>query len=109
MTRNKPTPAALEHGSVVIRALSSLSSPHVEAAVAAAGDGWAVQTTDDYDGYLSIVVEPSEQASDRPAYLISGTLQQIELAEIRDETLTTILKASDMAAIVSELSRRLHA
>ena len=107
MARIKQISSDLEQGPVGIRALNSLSRPHVEAVVAVAGDGWAVQTTDDYDGYLSIIVEASEQASDRPAYLISGTVQQIELAEIHAEELTTILKATDMTAIVSELSRRL--
>ncbi len=76
MARIKQISSDLEQGPVGIRALNSLSRPHVEAVVAVAGDGWAVQTTDDYNSYLSIIVEASEHASDRPAYLISGTVQQ---------------------------------
>ena len=110
MTHNKPTQfdLDLQHGPAVIRALSSLSSSHVEAMTAVAGDLWAVQIANDYDGYLSIIVEPTDPTSDRPSYLISGTVQQIELAEVRNEALTTLLAATEIDAIASELARRLQ-
>jgi hypothetical protein len=83
----------LEQGPVAIRALRSLRSDDTETvihAIAAAGKGWSVQVCDDYDGYRSILVEPKDESAAHPAYLISGTVNWIELAEIRNDELSTV-------------------
>ena len=108
MTHTKTTPFTLECGPVAIRALNSLSRRHVEAISAVTCNGWTIQTIDDYEGHLSMVVEPSEPTSNKPSYLISGTIQEIELEEFHDEELTAILKAADITGITNELSRRLQ-
>ena len=57
---------AINQDLATIRALSSITSQQADTiaqAVQASGRAWDVQTIDDYDGYLSILIEPS--VSDR--------------------------------------------
>lgn len=83
----------LEQGPATIRALRSLAPRDADAitqAVAAVGDGWSVQTSDDYDGYLCILVEPQDETAGQLTYLISGTVNRIELAEMHHDEMHTI-------------------
>ena len=65
-----------------------------------------MQTCDDYDGYLSILIEPAGHSPERTTYYISGTTSWIELAEIHDESLTTLglhQNAAELAIILSNV------
>ena len=69
----------------VVPALSSLTranAAHVRAALASRSD-YAVEEHDDYDGYLSLLLTPAQDCL--PAYLLSGRLFAVDLAEIRDD------------------------
>src|SRR5579875_3792876 len=77
---------------VRIRALHSLrvkDAETVQHAIAYVPSDWSVQSFDDYDGYLSILVEPRDN-SGQPAYLISGTTKQVEMASVHGDDLYTV-------------------
>jgi hypothetical protein len=93
---------------VTIRALSSLTSQNahtIARTIAALDDGWSVQTWDDYDGYLSILIEPPDQATAQPSYVISGTIQRIELAKLRGDELITLGAFDSVCSAVDQLVR----
>ena len=78
---------------LVIRALHSLTAQTAETigrTIADLDRGWSVQTWDDYDGYLSILIEPVDQDAAQPSYLISGTVKRIELAKLEGDEMTTL-------------------
>ncbi len=49
-----------------------------------------MQTTDDYDGYLSILIAPSVSDDKQKAFFISGTAQSLELFEAHDDNLISV-------------------
>jgi len=74
----------------VIRALSSLTHEHanqIAEAVAAGAPEWEVDRLDDYNGYLAVLVSLADDMDAQPSYLISGTVQRVELSEVRGDTL----------------------
>lgn len=78
----------VEQGLVVIRGFHSISPAQasvVAQAVAALPVPWRVECHDDYDGYLSVIVSSTD--GDAPTFAISGKADQIELCEVRDDTL----------------------
>jgi hypothetical protein len=82
-----------EQGPVTIRALSSLTSEAsgvVKRAVERAAPDWCVDTIDDYDGYLSIVVSRVDEHEGDPTFLISRRADQIELARLQADQLRSI-------------------
>ncbi len=107
MTTTQPYRNAAIHDSVTIRALSSITSQQAKAitqAVLAYGDAWDVQTIDDYDGYLSILIEPTVRSDEQKAFFISGTAQRLELFETQDDNLVPVADFSD----VEDLSVKLR-
>ena len=72
-----------EQGVAPIRALSSLTprdADAVRATVRAVGCAYSVQEHDDYDGYLSLLLLPTDAAA--PSFLISGRTGAVDLAEL---------------------------
>ena len=97
----------LDQGPVTIRALHSLTQQQaaiIAHAVAAVAPHWTVQTCDDYDGYLSIMVEPAGPSPEQPAYYISGTIGRIELAEAQGDDLNTIACFHDVRELATRLA-----
>jgi hypothetical protein len=97
----------LLHGPAVVRALSSMRVAEIALitdVVADVSDRWSVHTHDDYDGYLSILVEPagSDHAC-RPSYLVSGTANHIELDQVRGDKLSTMAAFETMPAAAARL------
>ena len=106
MTTSQPPRDASSQVSVTIRALSSITSEQADTiikAVQTSGSAWTVQTTDDYDGYLSILVEPSVQHDEQKSFFISGTAQLLELFESYDDTLTKLDNFNTADAISAKL------
>ena len=106
MTASQPPRNADNQNSVTIRALSSITSEQVKTitqAVQASGRAWDVQTIDDYDGYLSILVQPSARENEKKTFFISGTAQHFELFEAYDDNMMSVATFND----VGELSTRL--
>ena len=98
----------LDQGPVTIRALHSLTQQQADIitrAVAAGAPCWSVQTCDDYDGYLSILIEPVGTGPEQPAYYVSGTSSRIELAEARNDALTTLACFNDVRATAARLAK----
>ena len=62
-----------------------------------------MQTTDDYDGYLSILVEPIVQHDEQKSFFISGTAHTLELFESYDDTLTKLDNFNTADAISAKL------
>ena len=80
-----------ELGPVTIRALRSLTREHadvVSQAVTRLGIGWTTECYDDCDGYLSIMVSPETEV--QPTYVISGSIERIELARLHDDKLVRL-------------------
>ena len=98
-----------EHGPAIVRALRSLAfgdADLIAQAVGTIGHSWSVQSFDDYEGYLSVLVEP-EDAS-QPSYLISGTLDQIELARLSYDNLRTLGCFQNVATTADQLIQLLQ-
>jgi hypothetical protein len=96
-------------GPVTIRALHSLTLRDAEAvsqAVLALQPGWSVQTSDDYDGYLSIIVAPEDDGT-HPTYLISGKKRAIDLAAMRDDNIVTLASCNTLHEIIAALIQQL--
>lgn len=64
---------------------------------------WATQTTDDYNGYLSILVEPIVQGDKQKSFFIAGTTQKLELFEAYGDDMTSVASFSDVEAISARL------
>ncbi len=105
MTTSQPPRAANPHVAT-IRALSSITHQQADIiakAVQASGLAWETQTTDDYDGYLSILVEPLAQSDKQKFFFISGTTQHLELFEACDDDMTSVASFSDVEAVSARL------
>jgi len=97
MTKDKPA-RTQNTESATIRALSSITSAQAEIivqAVRATGPGWDVQTADDYDGYLSILIAPDVSADKQTSFFVAGTTQRLELFEACDDNMTSLANFND--------------
>jgi hypothetical protein len=90
MVQATPVQLGAEH-SATIRALSSLTrrdAGAVRATVRAAGDVYAVEEHDDYDGYRSLLLTPPQEG--RAAYLVSGRTGAVDLAAVQGDAMTAL-------------------
>jgi len=97
MTKDKPV-RGLNTESATIRALNSITSAQAEIivqAILAIGPGWNVQTADDYDGYLSILIAPDISADEQASFFVAGTVQRLELFEACDDNMTSLASFND--------------
>lgn len=102
---------SFEHGPAIIRALRSLTlrdADLIAQALGATGNGWSVQTYDECEGYLSILVEPKDGTVGQPSYLISGPVNRIELALVSDDNLRTLGCFQNLAIAAEELIQLLQ-
>ena len=101
MTKDKPVRNQnLE--SATTRALNSITSEQAEIivqAVRAAGAGWDVQTADDYDGYLSILIAPDVSANKQTSFFVAGIAQRLELFVSSDDNMTSLASFNDVQGL----------
>lgn len=72
------------------------------------GGAWAVQTCDDYDGYLFVLIEPAgDSAKQSPSYMVSGQTGQLELAMVDHDDCRTLGRFSNIDEVASALDSRL--
>jgi len=86
--------------------LSSITPQQAETIIRAIQTGsydCDVQTFDDYNGYLSVLIEPRTLGNDIPAYFITGTKQHLELLKAHNDDLTPIAAFSDIGDLSAEL------
>lgn len=105
-TTVQPSRDIAHQDSIVIRALSSITSQQAESiaqAIQAEYRAWGVQTGDDYDGYLSIIVEPIIHSDKQKSFFVAGTAQHLKLFEVCDDNMMSVATFND----VEELSARL--
>ena len=91
---------------IIVRALRSITAQQAEKitqAVQACDRAWEVQTIDDYDGYLSIFVEPIVQSDKQKSFFISGTAERLELFDAQGDNLVAIASFNDVEAISARL------
>ena len=89
-----------------LRALSSITPQQAETlirALQAGSHAWDVRTIDDYDGYMSVLIEPKTLGGDMPAYFVAGTKQHLELLKAHNDDLTPIAVFSDIGELSAEL------
>ena len=106
MTASQPPHDAAKQHSVAIRALSSITSDQTDIiakAVRASGLAWAVHTSDDYDGYLSILIEPIDPGGSQKSFFIAGTKQKLDLFEAFEDDMTLVASFDDVEAISDRL------
>ena len=93
---------------VLVRAFRSLRVADAEIIAEAADrfDGaWAVQTCDDYNGYLFILIEPvGDHAEPSPSYMVSGQTGQLELAMVDHDDYRTLARFSNIDEVAAGLS-----
>lgn len=95
---------------VVIRALSSLTQEHarqIAEAVQGVDPDWELDLLDDYDGYLSVLVSRQDEAEGQPCYLISGSIQQIQLSEIESDAMRQLGVFDTIDQAIALLTARL--
>jgi len=112
MTKDKPV-RAQNAESATIRALSSITPAQAEIivrAVRTTGPGWDVQTADDYDGYLSILIAPDVSADKQTSFFVAGTARRLELFEACDDSMTSLASFNDVedlsAALLDRIARQ---
>ena len=106
MTASQPPRDAANQHLARIRALSSITLEQagiIAKAIQASGFAWSIQTADDYDGYLSILIEPTVQCNKQRSFFIAGTAQHLELFDARDDAITSVASFSDIEAILTRL------
>ena len=102
-----PSQDTVNQGSIIIRALSSITLEQADTitqAVRASGQSWNIETFDDYDGYLSILLEPSLDDDRVPAFFIGGTAQHLELFEVHGDDILAIASFSQAVQLSARLS-----
>ena len=62
-----------------------------------------MQTANDYDGYLSILVERLVHDDKQKSFLLAGTAQHLELIESKDDNPVALASFSDVEAISARL------
>ena len=73
------------------------------------GSTWSVQTSDDYDGYLFMLIEPSAERRERlPSFIVSGKIGKIELAVVDGDDCRTLGCFGDIYGLTAELTERLR-
>jgi hypothetical protein len=90
---NPPYTQSQTLGPAVIRPLTSLTHEHanqIATAVQAGAPEWEVDRLDDYDGYLGVLVSLKDDIDAQPSYLISGTVERVEVAKLRDDRLREV-------------------
>lgn len=106
MIARQPRPQTTHQESVSIRALSSITPSQAEfitQAVNASAPAWTVQTTDDYDGYCSILIEPAGSHDELSAFFIAGTAQHLELFETHGDDMILLARFTDAADLSARL------
>ena len=90
----------------VVRAQSSITPQQTETlvpALQASSYAWGVQTIDDYDGYMSVLIEPRTLGNDMPAYFIAGTKNHLGLLKAHKDDLPPIAIFSAIGDLSAEL------
>ena len=72
-------------------------------AVCSPGPTWDVLIFDDYDGYLSMLIQPTVQNDEQKAFSIAGTAHRLELSEVHGDDLVPLASFSDVDALVARL------
>ena len=112
MLCRQTTHLSFGQNSAIIRPLDSLWAGDVyliSKLVETTDERWSVQTGDDYDGYLFMLIEPtSEIAECQPSYLISGKTGRLELAAIHGDECKTLGRFCEVDNLVSDLNIRLR-
>lgn len=95
---------------VTIRAIRSLTETQADAvrqAVGALSAGWSIDQHEDYEGHLSIVVSRDDRNGTGATFLISGSVDRIELAELRADQLNRLGCFRAIDNLTAELARTL--
>ena len=102
--------AACNQDHIVVRALSSITAEQADTIaliVHASGQAWDVLAVDDYDGYCSILIEPTIHSDEQKNFFISGTVQRLELFEAQDDDLALLDTFAGTEMLGARLSRLL--
>ncbi len=107
----RPVSLNLDQNTTLVRALRSLSISDAEIVakkVNAVGGNWSIQTVDDYEGYLFMLIEPAPESAGRlSSYIVSGKCGQSELAIIDGDLCQTLSRFSNIDSLAAELASRL--
>lgn len=90
MVQATPVQDRVDH-TAPVRALSSLTrrdAAAVRATVRAAGNVYAVEEHDDYDGYLSLLLTPPQEGG--ASSLVSGRTGAVDLAAVQGDSMTAL-------------------
>lgn len=93
MTENQPRRTAVNQDAAVIRALSSITLDQADKLTEIIRDAelaWDVQTFDDYDGYLSILLTPLIESENEKSFSITGKAECLELWQIHGDDFTPL-------------------
>ena len=86
-----------EHAAAVraLRSLTNRDAAAVRAAIRSAGDRFAVEEHDDYDGYRSFLL--TSLHDNETGFLVSGRGGAIDLAELQGDEMTALGRYSNIA------------
>ncbi len=106
MTTDLPRRDAFNRDSITIRALSSITVQQADTiaqAVNTIAQDWEVLTMNDYDGYLSILIEPMGGNDEQNSFFVSGTSKRLELSETEADHISAIATYSDVQGLLAGL------
>ena len=93
MTENQPRRSAVNQDAAVIRALSSITldqADRLTEIIRSAEPTWDVQTFDDYDGYLSLLVTSLVESGNEKSFSITGKTECLELWQVQGDDFTPL-------------------
>lgn len=91
MVQHFPLQSASLSMDASIRALHSLTrrdANAVRSTVRAAATGYSVQEHDDYDGYLSLLITPTDDAA--PSYVVAGRTGAVDVAVLQNDDMIAL-------------------
>ena len=90
--------------SATIRAFSSLTrrdADAVRATLRAASCSYTVQEHDDYDGYLSLLLNPADET--RPSFMVAGRTRAVDIAELHGDDMANLGTFASIGAAMAVL------
>ena len=110
MTKNKHSRIAVSQDAAVIRALSSITLDQADKLteiLRGAEPAWDVQTFDDYDGYLSLLLTPVIHSESEKSFSINGKAECLELWAAHGDDLTFLGSFDSVDQLLTQLIKSL--
>jgi len=93
MTKNQPRRISVNQDAAVVRALSSITLDQADKLteiIRGVEPAWDIQTFDDYDGYLSLLLTSLIESKNEKSFSITGKAECLELWQVQGDDFTPL-------------------